>query len=258
MHKLKRDIMFNLKGKKVLLTGATGGIGKALLELLLKAGANVVISGTKYEALQELSGQVQEQFTDNIIIPLAANLSQINTIDTLIADTITSLGGLDILICNAGLTKDALSMRMKDSEWEEVLKVNLQATFKLNQVAVKKMMKQRYGRIINISSIIAYSGNVGQANYAASKAGIIAMSKSIALEVASIGITVNCIAPGFIDTPMTRMIPEAIQNKICERIPMSRTGKPEEVAAAALFLASDEASYITGSTIHVNGGMLMN
>ncbi len=249
--------MFSLIGKKVLLTGATGGIGKAILQTMVRAGASVVISGTKIDALQELTASAMEQADNAIIKPIACNLSQIDTIDALVNEVFEFLGGLDILICNAGMTKDALSMRMKDAEWEEVLRVNLQATFKLNQAAVKKMMRQRYGRIINMSSVIAYSGNAGQANYAASKAGMIGMSKSIALEIASIGITVNCVAPGFIDTPMTEVIPENIQQKIRERIPMGRTGKPEEVANAVLFLASDEASYITGSTVHVNGGMLM-
>ena len=249
--------MFSLIGKKVLLTGATGGIGKAILQTMVRAGASVVISGTKIDALQELTASAMEQADNAIIKPIACNLSQIDTIDALVNEVFEFLGGLDILICNAGMTKDALSMRMKDAEWEEVLRVNLQATFKLNQAAVKKMMRQRYGRIINMSSVIAYSGNAGQANYAASKAGMIGMSKSIALEIASIGITVNCVAPGFIDTPMTEVIPENIQQEIRERIPMGRTGKPEEVANAVLFLASDEASYITGSTVHVNGGMLM-
>ena len=249
--------MFSLIGKKVLLTGATGGIGKAILQTMVRAGASVVISGTKIDALQELTASAMEQADNAIIKPIACNLSQIDTIDALVNEVFEFLGGLDILICNAGMTKDALSMRMKDAEWEEVLRVNLQATIKLNQAAVKKMMRQRYGRIINMSSVIAYSGNAGQANYAASKAGMIGMSKSIALEIASIGITVNCVAPGFIDTPMTEVIPENIQQEIRERIPMGRTGKPEEVANAVLFLASDEASYITGSTVHVNGGMLM-
>ena len=249
--------MLSLIGKKDLLTGATGGIGKAILQTMVRAGASVVISGTKIDALQELTASAMEQADNAIIKPIACNLSQIDTIDALVNEVFEFLGGLDILICNAGMTKDALSMRMKDAEWEEVLRVNLQATFKLNQAAVKKMMRQRYGRIINMSSVIAYSGNAGQANYAASKAGMIGMSKSIALEIASIGITVNCVAPGFIDTPMTEVIPENIQQEIRERIPMGRTGKPEEVANAVLFLASDEASYITGSTVHVNGGMLM-
>ncbi len=248
--------MFDLKGKKVLLTGASGGIGKAILDVMVNAEANIVISGTKEDALQKLANSYKANGYNNIHV-ISANLSEITTIDSLVNDSYNILQGLDILICNAGITKDNLSMRMKDEEWNDVLRVNLQATFKLNQASIKKMMKQRYGRIINISSIIAYSGNPGQANYAASKAGMIGMSKSIALEIAGIGITVNCVAPGFIDTPMTEKISENMQSKIIDRIPMGRTGKPEEVASAVLFLASNEASYITGSTIHVNGGMLM-
>lgn len=244
--------MFSLQNKKALITGATGGIGASIAETLHKAGAKLALSGTRAEKLQE---SVDEFKGDAISLP--CNLSDLMAVQTLVKDAEEKLGGLDILICNAGITKDGLAMRMSDEDFASVLAVNLQASFTLMRSAMRGMMKQRSGRMISITSIVGVRGNAGQANYSASKAGLIGMSKSIAQEVASRGITVNCIAPGFIATPMTDKLNDQQKQAMLGVIPQGEFGKPEDIAAATLFLASDEARYITGQTIHVNGGMLM-
>lgn len=240
-----------LTGKTALVTGATGGIGEAVAKELAAQGAKVALSGTREEKLKE----VQSTIEGSIIIP--ANLGDSEAIAALIASASEQLDGIDILVCNAGVTKDNLTMRMKDEEWEQVLKINLEAGFKLNRGVLRGMMKKKWGRIINVTSVVGTMGNPGQANYCASKAGLQGMSKSIAMEVASRGITVNCIAPGFIKTPMTDALDEKQSERITANIPAGRFGLPEDIAKAAAFLASDNASYLTGQTLHVNGGLLM-
>jgi len=244
--------MFDLSGKTALVTGATGGIGGQIAKVLAANGAEVIITGRNETALNELAKALGAKAK-----VIACDLSKQSEVETLIAKAEEKAGKVDILINNAGLTKDTLMMRMKTEDWDEVLNVNLKAAFILSKDAVRSMIKRRFGRIISISSIVGVMGNAGQANYAASKAGLIAMSKSLALEVASRGITVNCIAPGFIATKMTDAIPEAARDALIAKIPAVRLGEPSDIAAAALFLSSDEASYITGQTLHVNGGMAM-
>lgn len=243
--------MFSLAGKTALITGATGGIGESIAKALHDAGAKIAISGTREEKLQEVASKL----SGTIILP--CNLKDSAAVDSLIPSAEEKLGQLDILVCNAGVTKDGLAMRMKDEDWQEVIDINLTSSFKLARSAVKGMMKRRFGRIINISSVVAVMGNPGQANYCASKAGLIGMSKSLAAEVASRGITVNSIAPGFIKTPMTEKLNEEQQQRITNNIPAARFGLPEDIAGASVFLASDSAAYITGQTIHINGGLLM-
>lgn len=243
--------MTNLAGKKALVTGATGGIGGAIARALHAAGAQVAISGTRVEALELLA----QQLPGAQVLP--CNLSDGAAVDALPAQAEEKLGGLDILVCNAGVTKDTLAMRMKDEDWQKVIDINLTATFRLNRAVLKGMMKARYGRIINIASVVAVMGNPGQANYCASKAGMIGMSKALAAEVASRGITVNCVAPGFIATPMTDALNEQQKERITSNIPAQRFGTPDDISGAVNFLASDAASYITGQTLHVNGGLLM-
>lgn len=244
--------MFDLTGKTALVTGATGGIGGQIAKVLAANGAEVIITGRNETALNELAKALGAKAK-----VIACDLSKQSEVESLIAKAEEKAGKVDILINNAGLTKDTLMMRMKTEDWDEVLNVNLKAAFILSKDAVRSMIKRRFGRIISISSIVGVMGNAGQANYAASKAGLIAMSKSLALEVASRGITVNCIAPGFIATKMTDAIPEAARDALIAKIPAVRLGEPSDIAAAALFLSSDEASYITGQTLHVNGGMAM-
>lgn len=244
--------MFDLQGKKALITGASGGIGEAIAKALNDAGAQVAISGTREEKLKEVAAGLRG---DTAIVP--CNLSDAEQVNGLAARAEEAMGGLDILVCNAGITKDNLAMRMKDEEWQQVIDVNLSATFRLNKSVLRGMMKQRSGRIINISSVVGVMGNPGQANYCASKAGMIGMSKSLAQEVASRGITVNCIAPGFIKTPMTEALNEEQQSRITANIPAARFGLPEDIAAGVAFLSSNGASYITGQTLHINGGLLM-
>jgi 3-oxoacyl-[acyl-carrier protein] reductase len=244
--------MFNLTGKTAIVTGATGGIGAAIATSLYAQGANLVLTGRRQDALHALA----ENLGSRAQI-ITADLADKTQAELLLDKAEALAGAVDILICNAGITKDNLALRMKDDEWNEVINTNLTSSFLLNKAAFKKMMKKRWGRIINITSVVGVTGNPGQANYAASKAGLIAMSKSIASECATRGITINCIAPGFIKTAMTDALTEAQQEKITANIPSSRFGLPEDIAAAAVFLASDEAGYITGQTIHVNGGMLM-
>lgn len=241
-----------LTGKKALVTGASGGIGGAIVKALVAAEADVAISGTRVEALEALNGHVHGKAT---ILP--CNLKDPAAVDALVGQAIEALGGLDILVCNAGVTKDGLAMRMSDEHWQDVIDINLTSTFRLNRAAIKGMMKQRSGRIINIASVVAVMGNPGQANYCASKAGMIGMSKSLAAEIASRGVTVNCVAPGFIKTAMTDALTEEQQKRITDNIPAQRFGLPEDVAAGVVYLASDAASYVTGQTLHINGGLLM-
>ena len=241
-----------LAGKKALITGASGGIGGAIAKAFVAAGASVAISGTRVEALEALNKELGGRAK---ILP--CNLTDAAAVDALPGQAEAALGGLDILVCNAGVTKDGLAMRMKDEDWQAVIDINLTATFRLNRAVLRPFMKQRGGRILNISSVVAVRGNPGQANYCASKAGMIGMSKSLAAEVASRGITVNCIAPGFIKTAMTDQLNEEQAKRITDNIPAGRFGTPEDVAAGAVFLAGDAASYITGQTLHINGGLLM-
>ena len=238
--------MFDLTDKVVLITGATGGIGGAIAQQMKEAGARVVVTGRSAEKLAGF---------DDSYIKIAADLSKDSAAEKLIADTIEKAGRIDVLINNAGITADTLMMRMSDEQFDDVLNTNLRATFKLCRACLMPMMKQRGGRIINMASIVGVVGGAGQANYAASKGAIIAMTKSIAAEVASRGITANAIAPGFIKTPMTDVLSDELKKKYLEQIPAGRFGEPIDVANACVFLASDEASYINGQTIHINGGM---
>lgn len=244
--------MFQLTGKKALVTGATGGLGSAIAKALHAQGAELVLSGTRQEALEALATDLRERVH---ICP--ANLSVSEEVEALVPAAEAALGGLDILVNNAGLTRDNLSMRMKDDEWDSVIAVNLTAAFRLSRAAIKGMMRRRSGRIIGISSIVGVTGNPGQGNYAASKAGLIGLSKSLAAEVASRGITVNVIAPGFIESPMTDALNDKQRETILSRVPAARLGSGGDIAAAVIYLASDEASYVTGQTLHVNGGMAM-
>ncbi len=244
--------MFDLTGKRALVTGASGGIGREIAKALSGAGARVALSGTRVDALQQTAHEMAGQ---NIIIP--CNLSREADINKLVPDAEAALGGLDILINNAGLTRDNLFVRMKDEEWDEVLAVNLTAAFRLTRAVLRGMMKQRYGRIIGIASVVGVVGNPGQGNYAASKAGLIGMSKALAHEVASRNITVNTIAPGFIGSAMTDELDDRQRDTILAKVPAGRLGTAAEVAAAAVFLASEEAGYITGHTLNINGGMVM-
>jgi 3-oxoacyl-[acyl-carrier protein] reductase len=243
--------MFDLTGRRALVTGASGGIGAAIASTLHEAGAAVVLTGRRRDALEALAGELGERASVEV-----ADLSDPQAPGRLV-EAVEAAGGLDILISNAGLTRDNLAMRLKDEDWQTVLDVNLSAGFRLIRAALRGMMRRRFGRIVTITSIVAITGNPGQANYAAAKAGLIGMSKALALEVASRGITVNCIAPGFIDTAMTAALADAQRERLLERIPAGRLGAGADVAAAALYLASDEASYVTGQTLHVNGGMTM-
>ena len=240
--------MFDLNDKTALVTGASGGIGGAIAGALAEQGAQLVLTGRRREALDSLAGQLPGSAR-----VLVADLSSSEGIAALVSE----VGPLDILVNNAGLTRDNLALRMKAEEWQSVLDVNLTATFRLIQAVLKGMMKQRYGRIINITSIVGVTGNPGQANYAASKAGMIGMTKSLAAEVASRGITLNCVAPGFIKTAMTDALSDSQQEALRNAIPMQRMGSVEEIAAAVAFLASEEAAYVSGQTLHVNGGMAM-
>ena len=244
--------MFDLTGKSALITGASGGIGGAIAKALHGAGANVGLSGTREAPLQELAAELGERAH---VLP--CNLSDRDEVDGLVKRASDAMGAVDILINNAGITRDNIFMRMSDEEWDSVLEVNLTSTMRLSKAAIRPMMKSRWGRIVNISSIVGATGNPGQANYAASKAGMVGMSKSIAYEVATRGITVNCVAPGFIATAMTEKLSDDQKATINAQIPAARMGTPEEIAAAALYLASDEAAYVTGTTLHVNGGMAM-
>lgn len=245
--------MFNLEGKTALVTGATGGIGGAVARALHAQGAAVVLSGTREAVLQDLAAELGGR-----VFVAAANLSDAESVDGLVGRAEEAAGaGLDILVANAGITKDGLLMRMKDEDFADVIKINLESYFRLSRAAMRGMMKRRAGRIIGVTSVVGVTGNPGQTNYAASKAGMIGFSKSLAQEVASRGITVNCIAPGFIASPMTDVLTDQQKEGILRSIPAGRLGTGDEIAAAACFLASDEAGYVTGQTLHVNGGMAM-
>ena len=243
--------MINFKNKKIIITGATGGIGGALVKKFTTLEGNILATGTKIEKLQKLKNEFP-----NINI-LKFDISNHSKIEEFIDNSSTMLGGLDILVNNAGMNMDNLSIRMKDDEWKKVIDINLGSTFFLCKHAIKKMLKNKYGRIVNITSIVGHTGNLGQSNYAASKSGIIGMSKSLAIEYAKKNITVNCVSPGFIQSTMTDNIVENIKLMLTSRIPMSKLGTGEDVSNSVAFLSSDAASYITGETIHVNGGMYM-
>ncbi|HXP97363.1 MAG TPA: 3-oxoacyl-[acyl-carrier-protein] reductase [Telmatospirillum sp.] len=244
--------MFDLTGKTALVTGASGDIGGAIARALHAQGATVALSGTRREALDALASELG----GNVPV-LTCDLSDAPSVEQLPKAAEAALGSLDILVNNAGLTRDGLILRMKDEDWQRVLDVNLSAAFRLSRAVVKSMMKRRFGRIINITSIVGVTGNPGQVNYVASKAGLIGMSKALAQEVASRGITVNCIAPGFTTTAMTEALSDEQKARLLAGIPVGRMGEPAEIAAAAVYLASSEAAYVTGQTMHVNGGMAM-
>ncbi len=243
---------FNLANKKALITGATGGIGGAIAKTFHDAGASIAISGSRQEKLAGFASELGAG-----VVPIACDLSQLANVDTLIKEAEEKLGGLDVLVCNAGVTKDNLALRMKDEEWQQVLDINLTASFRLARAAIKGMLKRRAGRIIFVTSVVGWTGNPGQANYCASKAGLTGMAKSLAQEVASRGITINCIAPGFIATAMTDVLNDEQKARINQNIPLGRMGTAEDIASGALYLASDAAAYVTGQTLHINGGMLM-
>jgi len=246
-------MMFDLSGKTALVTGASGGIGGAIAKALHGQGAKVVISGTRAEALEALKAELG---ANAFIVP--ANLSDIASVEALPKAAEEAAGsGIDILVNNAGITKDNLFMRMKDEEWDQVIAVNLTAAFRLSRGVLRGMMKRRWGRIIQITSIVGATGNPGQGNYAAAKAGLVGMTKSLAAEVASRNITANAIAPGFIQTAMTEVLSDQQKELVSQRIPAGRMGMPQEIAAAVAYLASEEAAYVTGETIHINGGLAM-
>ena len=244
--------MFDLTGRSALVTGASGGIGAAIARALHAQGAKVALSGTKVEALEALASELGERA---FVTP--ANLSDTAATEALIKNAEAVLGQVDILVNNAGLTRDGLAMRMKDEDWQLVLDVNLTAGFRLSRAVLRGMMKRRWGRIIGITSIVGVTGNPGQANYAASKAGMIGMSKALAAEVASRNITVNCVAPGFIATAMTDVLPDEQRQKLTGAVPAGRLGDPKDIAAGVVYLASEQAGYVTGQTLHINGGMAM-
>ncbi len=243
--------MINFKNKKIVVTGATGGIGGEILKKFISLDGNLLATGTNIEKLDLL----KKDFPKAHVIKF--DISDHSKIEEFIDNASTQLGGIDVLINNAGTNMDNLSLRMKNEEWKKVIDINLTSTFLLSKYAIKKMMKNKYGKIVNITSIVGHTGNLGQANYAASKAGIIGMSKSLAIEYAKKNITVNCVSPGFIQSRMTDNITESVKAVLTSRIPMSRLGKGEDVANTVAFLSSEQSSYITGETIHVNGGMYM-
>jgi 3-oxoacyl-[acyl-carrier protein] reductase len=244
--------MFDLTGRSALVTGASGGIGAAIARALHAQGAKVALSGTKVEALEALAAELGDRA---FVTP--ANLSDTAATEGLIKSAEAAMGQVDILVNNAGLTRDGLAMRMKDEDWQLVLDVNLTAGFRLSRAVLRGMMKRRWGRIIGITSIVGVTGNPGQANYAASKAGMIGMSKALAAEVASRNITVNCVAPGFIATAMTDVLPDEQKGKLTAAVPAGRLGDPTDIAAGVVYLASEQAGYVTGQTLHINGGMAM-
>ena len=244
--------MFSLEGKKALVTGATGGLGGAIAKKLHAQGATVAISGTRKEKLDELAAELGDR-----VHVLPCNLSDGEAVDALPKQASEAMGGLDILVANAGITKDQLLMRMKDEDWQTVMTVNLESYFRLTRAAMRGMMKNRWGRIIGITSVVGVTGNPGQANYCASKAGMIGFSKSLAQEVGARGVTVNCVAPGFIASPMTDVLNETQRETILQKIPAGDLGSGDDIAGAVVYLASDEAGYVTGQTLHVNGGMAM-
>jgi len=244
--------MFDLTGKTALVTGASGGLGGAIAKALHAQGASVALSGTRREALDALAAEIGDR-----VHVAPADLSDTAATDALIGEVEDALGDMHILVNNAGMTRDMLSMRLSDDQWQSVIDVNLTSVFRLTRAAIKNMVRRRFGRIINMTSIVGVTGNPGQANYAASKAGMIAMTKSIAAEVAGRGITLNCVAPGFITSPMTDALNDKQKAAIIERVPAGRIGAPEDIGAGVVYLASDEAAYVTGQTLHINGGMAM-
>jgi 3-oxoacyl-[acyl-carrier protein] reductase len=244
--------MFDLTGMTALVTGASGGIGSAICHALAGQGARLAVSGSNVDKLEAFRASLG---SDHVAIP--CNLGDKDSVEALVPAALDKLGTLDILVNNAGVTRDNLTMRMKDEEWDEVIRINLEAAFRLMRAATKPMMKARFGRIITITSVVGTTGNPGQANYAASKGGLTAMSKAIAQEIASRNVTVNCVAPGFIATAMTEALPDTQKDALNARIPMGRMGEGDDIGAAVAYLASKEAGYITGQTIHVNGGMAM-
>lgn len=250
--------MFQLTDQTALITGASGGIGSAIARAFHAQGATLVLSGTREEALQALATELRATGSENPIHVVPCNLTDPKAVETLFPKAEELMGKVDILVNNAGITRDGLAIRMSDEDWAQVLDVNLTSSFRLCRAALKTMMKRRAGRIINISSVVGVTGNAGQANYAATKAGLIGLSKSLAQEVASRGVTVNCIAPGFITSAMTGELPEKVKENILSSVPQGRMGAPEEIAAGAVYLASPEAAYVTGQTLHINGGMLMS
>ena len=244
--------MFDLTGKNALVTGASGGLGGAIARALHAQGAIVALSGTRREALEALAAELGQG-----VHVLPCDLSDSAAVEALVPSAEAAMGGLDILVNNAGVTRDNLFMRMKDAEWDAVIAINLTAGFRLSRAALKGMMRRRYGRIVGITSVVGVTGNPGQGNYAAAKAGMIGMSKALAAEVASRGITVNCVAPGFIASPMTDALNDKQREAILNNVPLGRLGTGSEIGAAVVYLASAEASYVTGQTLHVNGGMAM-
>ena len=244
--------MFDLTGKTALVTGATGGIGGAIARALHSQGATVAISGTRKEVLDQIAGEMKER-----VRVLPCDLSDKDQVEALVPKAEEVMGKLDILVANAGITRDNLFVQLRDEDWDTVINVNLTATFRLSRAAMKTMMRRRFGRIIGITSVVGVTGNPGQGNYTAAKAGMIGMMKSIGKEYARRGVTANCVAPGFIATPMTDRLNDKQREAILQMVPSGRLGTPEDVAAAVVYLASDEASYVTGQTLHVNGGMAM-
>jgi 3-oxoacyl-[acyl-carrier protein] reductase len=244
--------MFDLSGMTALVTGASGGIGSAIARGLAQQGARLAVSGSNAEKLEAFRAEL-----DGEHVALVCNLSDTGAVDGLVPQAVEALGQLDILVNNAGVTRDNLAMRMKDDEWSDVIRINLEAAFRLARAALKPMMRARFGRIVSITSVVGATGNPGQANYAASKAGLVGMSKAMAQEVASRNITVNCVAPGFIRSAMTETLPDAQKAALMGRIPAGKLGEGDDVAAACVYLASREAGYVTGQTLHVNGGMAM-
>lgn len=248
--------MFDLTGMTALVTGAAGGIGSSIARSLAAQGARLALSGSNAAKLRAFREELNAEYGHDHV-EITCDLSNVTQVEELIPATVDTLGKLDILVNNAGITRDNLAMRMKDEEWDAVIRVNLESTFRLMRAAARPMMKARFGRIINVTSIVGSTGNPGQMNYCASKGGVTAMSKSLAQELASRGITVNCVAPGFIRTAMTDVLPDAQKEALNSKIPMGRMGEGEDIGAAISFLASKEAGYITGQTLHVNGGMAM-
>ena len=248
--------MFDLTGMTALVTGASGGIGSSIAQALAAQGARLALSGSNGDKLRAFRDQLNAE-TGGDHVEITCNLSNTTQVEELVPAAIDTLGKLDILVNNAGITRDNLAMRMKDEEWSEVIAINLEAAFRLMRAAAKPMMKARFGRIVSITSVVGATGNPGQMNYAAAKAGLTGMTKSLAQEIASRGVTVNCVAPGFIRTAMTDILPDAQKQALNARIPMGRMGEGEEIGAAVAFLASREAAYVTGQTLHVNGGMAM-
>ncbi|MAL00096.1 MAG: beta-ketoacyl-ACP reductase [Citromicrobium sp.] len=248
--------MFSLEGKTALVTGASGGIGSAIAKALAAQGARLALSGSNGDKLRAFREQLQDEVGGDHV-EITCDLSNATSVEELVPATIDTLGKIDILVNNAGITRDNLAMRMKDDEWDQVIRINLEAAFRLMRAAARPMMKARHGRIVSITSVVGATGNPGQMNYTAAKAGLTGMSKSLAQELASRGITVNCVAPGFIRTAMTDALDDKQKEAINARIPAGRMGEGDEIGAAVAYLASDEASYVTGQTLHVNGGMAM-